>query len=163
MMKNILLLLLFAPILLLAQEENMPPESTASYARHSITVGGAAVVGFWETFPSLWSYAIPLSYEYRILANKKNSLALMARGGIGSFSGLWGPEVALVGLAGKGRHHAALTTGAIFPFWEIGGGVAFNRAPLIELGYRYQRPEGGLVWRAHVGTTGLGLGAGWAF
>ena len=161
-MKKTLFLLLFATAAIVGHAQEPLSENQAPYARHSITVGGAAIVGFWETFLSVWTFSIPVTYEYRWLANKNNSLALLARGGFGNYTNDWGPELAVVGLAGKKSHHLMLTSGVIFPIFQYGG-PALAAFPFAELGYRYQRPQGGFVWRVHVGTTGLGLGAGWAF
>jgi hypothetical protein len=39
----------------------------------------------------------------------------------------------------------------------------FEARPYLELGYRYQKPEGGFIYRVKLGTLGLGIGLGAAF
>lgn len=69
---------------------------------------------------------------------------------------------AITMLTGKGNNH-----------FEINGGVFIGRyadvkdeffaLPIFDLGYRYQRPEGGPLFRAKVGVLGIGVGFGYAF
>ena len=35
--------------------------------------------------------------------------------------------------------------------------------PLLDLGWRYQKPDGGFIFKAKVGILGIGIGLGYAF
>jgi hypothetical protein len=35
--------------------------------------------------------------------------------------------------------------------------------PLIDVGYRYQKPDRGLIFKAKIGILGVGFGVGYAF
>jgi hypothetical protein len=85
-------------------------------------------------------------------------------GGFGTiFLSLGGPGglAAITMLTGKNNKH-----------FELNGGVFvviasrdFNMFyfPILDLGYRYQKPEGGFLFKAKVGISGIGIGLGYAF
>ena len=74
-------------------------------------------------------------------------------------------------LGGRKAHHFEASLGLqIHVLHQIGEGLRYyNRDvgprfwPVTEIGYRYQRPEGGLILRVHAVYFGLGAGVGWAF
>ena len=95
-----------------------------------------------------------------------NSFQLNARLGIGYFKidffGVTesiGGIGTLVFLFGKNDHHFEATLGAFFGS-DDGNSYGW---PIGLLGYRYQKPTGGLIFRVNAGTLGLGFGLGHAF
>lgn len=65
-------------------------------------------------------------------------------------------------LTGRRSHHFEFALGP--EFWLDEDSYTPVLLPFTELGYRYQRPEGGLSLRVRAGlTSGLGLGIGYAF
>lgn len=66
---------------------------------------------------------------------------------------------AITMLTGKKNGHFELNAGA---FIGKNSGDSFIY-PLLDVGYRYQKPEGGFIFRAKVGILGLGIGLGYAF
>ncbi|MCS5623663.1 MAG: hypothetical protein NZ735_06880 [Candidatus Marinimicrobia bacterium] len=85
------------------------------------------------------------------------------RGGFGTTSiaftgGGGGGLGALTMLTGAGKHHFETSAG-IF----ISPALNSSVLPLLDLGYRFQNPEGGFVFRGKVGTLGVGVGIGYAF
>ncbi|MFT5669039.1 MAG: hypothetical protein ACI9DK_003250 [Vicingaceae bacterium] len=77
--------------------------------------------------------------------------------GDGGFGGLG----AVTMLTGKKNSHFELNTG-VFSGKETDGSnsVIF---PLLDAGYRYQKPDGGFVFKAKIGILGVGIGLGYAF
>lgn len=68
---------------------------------------------------------------------------------------------AIVLLSGKKAHHFEFNAGAIMAYDNILK-VPFALI-LLEGGYRYQKPKGGLLLKAKLGTSGIGAGLGYAF
>lgn len=95
-----------------------------------------------------------------------NKLTWYARGGIGASgvimaTGGPGGLAAITMLTGKGNKHFELNIGAF-----VGKDIELEHIyvwPLIDFGYRYQKPEGGLIFKVKVGFLGLGIGLGYAF
>jgi len=73
----------------------------------------------------------------------------------GGFGGLIGGTM----LTGKRKDHLEANIG-LFVGSEVG--TVFT-TPLIEIGYRYQKPTGGFLFKAKLGNLGLGFGIGYAF
>ena len=73
---------------------------------------------------------------------------------------------------GPGNHHLELSGGGLIKLSETEnnpGGI-FNcdsdlnfLIPLVEVGYRYQKPTGGFLFRFHIGTSGVAIGLGTAW
>lgn len=60
---------------------------------------------------------------------------------------------------GKTAHQFELALGPAFTLdWAY-----FPILPYLDVSYLYQPVRGGLSWRVHVGTPGLGASVGWAF
>lgn len=79
---------------------------------------------------------------------------LMVSGGPGALGGI-------TMLTGKGNRHFEINGGAF-----IGKDIELDKTfvyPLIDFGYRYQKPEGGFIFKAKVGFLGVGIGLGYAF
>ena len=84
-----------------------------------------------------------------------------------------GGLIALTLLTGPGNHHFEASLGTYIlseSNTTPGTGIFFSGeskintfVPLVNLGYRYQKPEGGFIFKVHAGVLGLGLGIGIAF
>lgn len=101
---------------------------------------------------------------------RSNSLQLNSRVGFGGAVILFGPEGlggfgGITALYGKRKHHLESSGGVFigvtkkigyFPSGEL------FALPFLDLGYRYQKPEGGFIVRVKVGILGAGIGLGYA-
>ncbi len=83
-----------------------------------------------------------------------------------------GKLVGLTLLKGSGNHHFEINTGIYFisesTVAESNGFFVCTRRksnliPLLGVGYRYQKPEGGAIFCAKLGVLGVGVGVGYAF
>ena len=93
------------------------------------------------------------------------------RAGFGGTGIFYGP-VGLGGLAGgtmligRDKHHFEVSVGA---FVGNDSGVGHTNgndifaAPLLDIGYRYQKPGKSFIFRAKGGILGVGIGIGFAF
>ncbi|MFK7921713.1 MAG: hypothetical protein AB8H47_07130 [Bacteroidia bacterium] len=117
-----------------------------------------------------------INYEWEVYQTSDGLFSARVRTGIGGLGEvILGSPLAISGLVGRHQHHLDMSLGAFIGFIETTGslfndtkpfgiyGATLVAWPIIEAGYRYQRPEGGLLFRAKVGTAGLGVGLGWAF
>ena len=125
-----------------------------------------------------------LNVEARLLSSLSEKFHLYARAGLGyvdvaslplctgatAFGGILG----LTMLSGKGNNHFEAHVGTYLgsfenkqtegPFFNLCRDKSGSRViPLIDLGYRYQKPGSGFIFRARVGTYGAGVGFGAAF
>jgi hypothetical protein len=81
----------------------------------------------------------------------------------------YGPHLALNLMAGKKNHHLETKFGGVLLFdrvlWTYPDEYKWvsQPIPVITLGYRYQKPEGGWIFRFAVSTGGIGAGLGYAF
>ncbi len=64
-------------------------------------------------------------------------------------------------LTGRGNHHFEVN-GDIF-LGTIKENEDPRLGPLVNIGYRFQKPEGGIIFRTKIGLTGAGIGLGYAF
>jgi hypothetical protein len=68
-------------------------------------------------------------------------------------------------IEGSGNNHFEADLGARYTFYSKESDK--DRSPyfpVINFGYRYQRPDGkGLIFRAFIGYSGIGIGVGKAF
>lgn len=146
-----------------AKAQDTIPQHSPTTASNVISIEGAAFFAPWENFWTLgFTHAI-LAYERRFYSSKKGNVSLYGKTGVGNISGLWGPQIGMTTLIGKGNSHFDIGTGVMFPVLDPSVRGSFNIWPIAELGYRFQKPEGGLMWKVKVGTTGIGAGVGWAF
>ena len=83
-----------------------------------------------------------------------------------------GGNLGVTMLTGKGNHHFEAFGGVFLGSFQnkkdpdISGAcssLGFQAIPLVDIGYRYQRPESGFFFRAKVGILGVGIGLGHAF
>ncbi len=110
------------------------------------------------------------NFEGLLFRNQTGTKTFYARMGVGYYmigdvgggltEGIQIP-ISLVYLSGKKNHHfeADLGIRTIFPkenYHLLG-------YPILNIGYRYQRPGHGVLFKTLVGTDGLTLGVGYAF
>jgi len=105
-----------------------------------------------------------VNIEGSVLSVKK--LTFYARGGIGGggIDETEGPGVlgAITMLTGKGNNHFEINAGTfIGKNSEVQDELFFM--PIADLGYRYQKPEGGFIIKASAGFLGIRFGLGYAF
>ena len=106
-----------------------------------------------------------VNLEAHIASSQSERIHLYVRGAYGSMNALAFGTGKMVGgetsigaltlLTGEGNHH-----------FETGAGIFHNDGiivPFVDLGYRFQKPEGGIVLRGKAGILGVGLGLGYAF
>ena len=149
-MKKLLYILLFLPIALFGQDK---------IGKLNIYVDGG-------TFGIINSVFI--NAEKYLKSSKSNQLHLYFRGSYGDvilFSGGSGlssfhsETQTLVGsltiLTGRGSHHFDSSAGVFLRDDSI--------LPFFDMGYRFQKLEGGMILRGKIGFLGLGLGLGYSF
>ncbi|GEM_PF-835078 len=134
---------------------------------------------------------VSVNIEKKLSSSKSAKIHWYGRAGLGyvdvsSFFGschfnAWGGLLGVTMLTGKGNNHFEVNGGAFLGTFksddETNGGFlstglfaspcdedeGFKAIPIINLGYRYQKPEGGFLFRVTLGTFGLGIGLGHAF
>lgn len=111
----------------------------------------------------LFAGQVSLNIEKRLHAGEKLTWYARAGAGLaGVIMAYGGPGglVAATMLTGKGKKH-----------FEVNGGVFIGKdieqddifvLPLVDFGYRYQKPEGGFIFKAKIGILGIGVGFGYA-
>lgn len=105
------------------------------------------------------------NYERRLVQGQK--VSLFGRAGLGPSGIFFGPSgqggnIAGVLLTGnEKRSHFELVTG-MFIGWDKLYEETFY-LPLIKAGYRFQKPEGGFLFRANVGLVNVGVSFGYTF
>ena len=149
-MKKLLYILLFVPLALFGQGE---------IGKINIYVDGG-------TFGIVNS--VFMNAEIHLTSSKSNQLHLYFRGSFGDvilFSGGSGHSSfhtetqALAGsitiLTGRDNHHFDSSAGVFLRDDSI--------LPFFDVGYRFQKLEGGIILRGKIGLLGLGLGLGYSF
>ena len=107
---------------------------------------------------------IGLNYERQIYSGGKISWYGRLGGGQGGIiddlydSVGWGGLGAITMLTGKYNNHFELNAGAF-----IGNEGYTFIYPIFNVGYRFQKPGGGFIFRANAGIISLGLSFGYAF
>jgi hypothetical protein len=111
---------------------------------------------------------VSINYERQIYSSKK--LTWYGRLGAGA-AYKWtsdndvslgpGGLAAITVLTGEKNHHFELNAGTFI----VSDSDASNSGvyPLLDAGYRYQKPDGGIVFKAKIGILGIGIGLGYAF
>lgn len=89
---------------------------------------------------------------------------------LGQDTGYGGPQIPLTinFITGKRNSHFEADLGGRIIFDIKGDGLDYSSKPyviypILNLGYRYQKPTGGFIFKALVGLDGLTLGAGYSF
>tara|TARA_B100001093_G_C25996760_1_gene663846 strand:- start:16 stop:492 length:477 start_codon:yes stop_codon:yes gene_type:complete len=158
-MKKLLTILMFIPILLFGQLEK-----NNVYAEAHVGIISQVV----------------MNYERQIYSGEKVSWYGRLGGGyvVDYIEGLfndklgWGGLAAISLLTGENNNHFELNAGAFMGFdkdvnidsdWNKT--YTFERfiSPIFNVGYRYQKPEGGFIFRANAGLISLGISFGYAF
>lgn len=101
-----------------------------------------------------------------VLMNSGEKLTWYGRAGLGYggiLLGTGGPGIlgAMTMLTGKKNNHFEVSGGAF-----IGYDNYYEDAfvlPSLDLGYRFQKPGGGFIFKAKAGILGAGIGLGYAF
>ncbi len=83
-------------------------------------------------------------------------------GGLAGIGGGPGGLAAITMLTGKSNNHFELN-GGVFIGNDKHYNVMFYYLPILDLGYRYQKQDGGFLFKAKVGILGIGFGLGYAF
>ena len=126
---------------------------------------------YGELHVGLFSQGV-MNYERQIFSGKTVSWYGRLGGGYGAWV-VWGGDFgwgglgAITMLTGKKNNHFELNAGGFLGtdgegFLGIVDGEAFI-FPIFNVGYRYQKPEGGFIFRANAGIISLGLSFGYAF
>jgi hypothetical protein len=105
-----------------------------------------------------------VNYERSLYQGKKVSWygrAGFGYGGLLLVDGGFGGLGAITMLTGKKNPHFELNTG-VFSGVNIDDSDSVT-LPLFDVGYRYQKPTGGFVFKAKIGVLGIGFGLGYAF
>lgn len=114
--------------------------------------------------------AATVNYERVLKINESSSLQLRGRTGFlwgGVFyteSDFLGVPINVTALWGKGKGHFELTGGLALGVWRDHGNPKNPGVfPLVDVGYRYESPRSGFIFRVKIGTGGLGIGLGIGF
>lgn len=113
-----------------------------------------------------------LNYERLVYRAPSEKLFLFGRAGIGGAAIYWGNAgwgglAALTMLTGNKKAHFEANAG-LFSGWQTPAFASESRGnwfyvPILDLGFRYQKPGKGFLFRAKAGSLGVGLGAGYSF
>lgn len=109
-----------------------------------------------------------INYERILLRSSSNRIHLFGRVGTGKFSVQdepdgWGGLASLTLLTGKGNHHIEFAGGVVIDFIKHSEENPKFTLPLVDIGYRYQKPNGFMILRTKVGLLGIGFGFGFTF
>ena len=154
-MKKLFTILMLIPVILFGQNE---PNTKIDWPKKNIYV---------EAHIGLFSEA-SLNYERSIYSGDKISWYGRLGGGYGAWVEWggnigWGGLGAITMLTGKKNNHFELNAGGflgIEAYTDMEEAFIF---PIFNVGYRYQKPEGGFIFRANAGIISLGLSFGYAF
>ena len=104
-----------------------------------------------------------INYERLLLTGKSISWygrAGFGYGGILLIDGGLGGLGAVTMLTGKKDLHFELNAGVFSGKGTDGTAITY---PLLDMGLRYQKPNGGFIFKSKVGILGVGIGLGYAF
>ena len=165
-MKKLFTILMLIPVLLFGKNE---PNTKIDLPKNNV---------YAEAHFGLFIQGI-MNYEKQIYSGEKISLYGRLGGGyggilvwMGDFG--WGGLGAITMLTGKKNNHFELNGGCFLgrnSVYLYPNGVYEERVksyyafpvPIFNVGYRYQKPEGGFIFRANAGIISLGLSFGYAF
>lgn len=110
-----------------------------------------------------------LNFEGLIGSSPSGKVHWYGRAGLGGSAIFYGPAGwgglgGLTMLTGKGKHHFEAGVG-VFVGNDTGFGMGDGvfALPLVDLGYRYQKPGSSFIFRAKAGVLCVGIGLGYAF
>lgn len=111
---------------------------------------------------------ISLNYERKFHTNATGQARFFGRLGLAGTAIVYGPQ----GLGGLGgislltgkKNHHFMASGGIFvgKDYEKDPGSMYA-LPMLDIGYRFQRPQGGFLFQAKAGIFGIGIGIGGSF
>lgn len=135
-----------------------------SVTAQSIEPASLSKINLYADFGGHIAGHATINIEGQIYSGEK--LTWYARGGVGGAGVLMavgGPGIsgAVTMLTGKGNRHFEINGGAF-----VGKDLEQNNVfafPLLDFGYRYQKPTGGFIFMAKAGILGVGIGFGYAF
>ena len=106
-----------------------------------------------------------INFETKLYRSESNLFQLNGRFGLGyfyiDFFGVQQSAGALAGLnilLGRKSNHFETSLGVF-----AGSDTGFFQWLIATLGYKYQKPEGGFIFRLNIGTLLIGVGFGYAF
>lgn len=110
-------------------------------------------------------FSASVNFEKHIARSASGKFHWFGRVGAGGASMVmdragFGGLAAVTILTGNGDHHFEASGGVFLGYDEYDGAFAL---PHLDLGYRFQKPEGGFLFRAKAGILGAGIGLGYAF
>lgn len=120
---------------------------------------------YMEVGTNVFISSISLNLETYLssLASGRGHLYVRAGfGGAGIYEYAYGLGgiIGVTMLAGKHTHYVDTSVGAFLGRDDTSN---FFPLPLLDLGYRFQKPGKSFIFRAKAGTLGVGLGLGYAF
>jgi len=112
--------------------------------------------------------SVSINLEARIYSHNSGKVNLYGRVGVGGAGVYWeksglGGLGALTMLTGKGKHHFEASGGVFLAYDQSSYDGGLFALAILDLGYRYQKPGGGFVFRGKVCIYGVGIGLGYAF
>ena len=164
-MKKLLTILMLIPVQLFGQNE---PDTKIDLTKNNI---------YAEAHVGIISQLV-MNYERQIYSGKKVSWYGRVGAGYGLFvhdafyiDDGWGGLGTITMLTGKYNNHFEMNAGAFIG--NKGEGIIINDggykvssafiSPILNFGYRYQKPDGGFIFRVNAGIISLGLSFGYAF
>ncbi|MBN2395964.1 MAG: hypothetical protein JXC36_05835 [Candidatus Atribacteria bacterium] len=111
-------------------------------------------------------FSASINFENYIAKSVSGKLHWFGRIGLGGAAVLMGDEGfggfgAITMLTGNGNRHFEMNGGAFFGIGSYSKDLFV--LPILDIGYRYQKPEGKFIFKAKIGTIGIGVGLGYAF
>jgi hypothetical protein len=161
-MKNLYLLLL--ALLVLSTTVKSQENESAELSKNSVN---------FEFGTNFIVSSVSLNFEKYFASTKSGNTNFYGRAGLGGAAVYWG-HVGWGGLAGvtmitnaKGIAHFEGNAGIFLghekaPPASEDPGTLFV-VPILDIGFRYQKPGDSFIFRAKVGTFGIGIGLGYAF
>jgi len=117
----------------------------------------------------LYTNSASVNLERHLVSSYSGKTHLYARAGYGyaglaSYAGGKGGLGALTLLTGSNKHHFELVCGVFMGNdSDYSTSNDFFALPIVDVGYRYQKPGRSFIFRSKVGFLGLGIGLGYAF
>jgi hypothetical protein len=155
-MKKLFTILMLIPVLLFGQNE---PNTKIDLPKNNI---------YGELHVGLFFQGV-MNYEKQIYSGEKVCWYSRLGGGYGGILEWqgdfgWGGLGAITMLTGKKNNHFELNAGGFLGRVKLSDDDGYPfMSPIFNVGYRYQKPEGGFIFRANAGIISLGLSFGYAF
>lgn len=121
-------------------------------------------VNLYTQFGAVPGLEATMNMEVRFFNGNKISWYGRAGAGLGGvllLTGGPGGSASVTMLTGKNNHHFELNGGVFIGYDEYYKDMFY--LPIVDFGYRYQKPSGGFLFKTKLGILGLGFGLGYAF